>query len=378
MTYPAKPVLIGKVVRCKECKNAFSLQADGVAIKSLAEVTVPTPEAPPPTQVSTSPPRPGTDRNPRVKNEQLEAARQKMAAELSAVAAKAANSEVAKREERRSERLVKVGGTGKAADDAKRSKRTAVLTGEGDRLHREGLYWGFGALIVVGVVALTVMAFSIRGPTRAALEAYCAAVPSDRRGCPEMGQTIQARAWMLTSPSQPSGPLIATGLSDATLGTSRSMDVGGLAKSLAELKGLRLVADLGWWVEPANQARLAAVFAGRPVGERGRLAAMSRIPAIEHAAWLKRLDLPPEDQAVLVDLLAGKPSPEGIDFAKRMLDGGDVPDRLHLRSFSGKRGEMRLDVGSTTYLFKVMPYHGTLARFEGVGWSTNWRVLELR
>ena len=43
-TYPFKPALIDKAVRCTTCKNAFRLGADGIA----AKVNAPAPAAPKP------------------------------------------------------------------------------------------------------------------------------------------------------------------------------------------------------------------------------------------------------------------------------------------------------------------------------------------
>lgn len=399
MTYPAKPVLIGKVVRCKGCRNAFILQADGIATKAAPEAPQPAPAPVPsptrpsapvepvpviqpatpppaaPTPAPASPSRPITERNPRKKSEQLEAARVKMAADLAAVAAKAAESEVAKREERRSERLTKTGATG---EGGKLAQHTVVLTGEGDRLHHESLRWALGALVVVGVLALIVVAFSLRSSARAALDAYTAAVPSSQNRYPDMGAAVRARAWVIASPSQPSGPQIASALPDAIFGSEWSLDLGPLATRLAELKGLRFAADLNWWVAPADRARLAAAFAGQPAAERLRIALTNHIPAVDHAAWLKKLELSTEERVVLMQLIAGQAPPGGVDFPKRMLDDGDLPERVHLRGFSGRRGEMRIDVGPPAYLYKVTPYRGTLMRFTGVGWPTGWRVLDLQ
>lgn len=419
MTYPAKPVLVGKNVRCKGCRNAFTLQADGIATKNAPEapppapvpvprpvpapvpvprpapITIPTPR-PLPVQATAEDPeadalqvsipvpapdprsRPTSERNQRQKSGFLEAARAKMAADLAEVATKAANSEVAKREERRSERLTKAGASGKASEDAKRSKHTAILTGEGERKQRELRQWVIGTLVAIAVMTLIVLLFSMRSATRAALEAYAAAVPQASNRYPELGISIQSRAWLVGGPGLGAGPLMANDLSDARFDTERIIEVAPAATWLAELKGLRFAEDLGWWVAPADRSKFAAAVADRPAKEWRRLLASNKIRAVEHAAWLKSCSLPEDASRVLVELVAGRPSPNGIDFAKRMLDAGELPERIRLRPFSGKRGEMRVDVGPPRYAFKFMAYSGILARFEGAGWSTGWRVLKLQ
>jgi hypothetical protein len=59
-TYPRKPVLVGRAVRCTTCKNAFSLREDGIADKiempaPAAPVAPPAPPAPAP-QPAAAPP----------------------------------------------------------------------------------------------------------------------------------------------------------------------------------------------------------------------------------------------------------------------------------------------------------------------------------
>lgn len=461
MTYPAKPVLVGKTVRCKGCRNAFVLQADGIATRLAAEPApaapaaarpqpaaakpgadelvfpdapataavkprpaspapprpaadeivfpsadrptpiaasrpahAPTgqavesidldapnasvPETPKPGQSARVPsPRPSTERSQRRKSEQLDAARVKMAAELAAVAAKAADTEVAKREERKSERLAKAGATGKAVDDAKRRQRSAVLTGEGERVHRENLLWSVGSLAAVGVLALLIVVLNLRSAGRAALDAYCEIVPSESNRYPLMGTVMMSRAWLVSSPSAPNGPLIASDLGDASFGVERTIELGRMASALTDLKGLRHYPELGMWVAPADRDRLAAVLAGRSAADRVKAAAAARIHAVDHAAMAKKLDMPEDERRILIDLIAGKPSPSGEDFAKRMLDAGDVPDRIRLRPFQGRKGDIRIDAGHPPYIPKTMPYQGTLMRIDAPGWQAGWRVLEL-
>jgi hypothetical protein len=106
--------------------------------------------------------------------------------------------------------------------------------------------------------------------------------------------------------------------------------------------------------------------------------AAARIRHVVHQSWLAKLNLPEEDARIVVDLLAGTPPRDGEDFASRMLDKGDVPERLRLRPFAGGSGELRLDPGRPPYRAIKGPYSGLLLRFDGPAWPSVWRVLYLR
>ncbi len=56
-TYPRKPVLVGRTVRCTTCKNAFRLREDGIADKVEAG-PVAAPSEPPPPPAAAPPPAP--------------------------------------------------------------------------------------------------------------------------------------------------------------------------------------------------------------------------------------------------------------------------------------------------------------------------------
>lgn len=460
MSYPAKPVLIGKTVRCKGCRNAFILQEDGVARKHVdpgqpapaapaqppASAAVPAPVRPappasapapaaiaprPPTQPAVVPPRPAPakpappvaedeviefgdppkpassptpppapaadavetrmpppDRGSapkserlakarKGKTEQMEAARAKIAADLAAVAAKAANSETAKREERKSERIPKVGSgaAAKPGSDGKQRTRKIVLTDEGMRLHRERLMWVVGSVVAVGVIVLLMMVFSFRSGIRAELDAYTAPVADTRFMA--YGSAVRARAWLAATPSQPGGTAIALDLSDAEFTAQRTIDMAPLKDALAQLKGLRPLPGTGMWVAPADATKAATAIAAAPGESPVKALARTRIRAVELSAWAAKLGLDDEDRAVVLDLVAGTPSKDGIDIPRRILDDGEVPEKLLVRAFSGRKGDLRLDLGPPPYKAFSGPYRGLMLRIEGVGWPASWKVLEL-
>jgi len=445
MSYPAKPVLVGKPVRCKGCKSAFVLQADGVATKvedaipglntvskTATAFTLPAAEPPPvvvrPAPVAPPPPaaaapapppvpvvvpkpvpprappppveddvldldapaapaptpktpesvRPPSQRLSRKseKTERLAEARAQMSAQLAEVAAKAANSEAAKREERKSERLTKSAVASSAKPQVTQS--TAVLSGHGERTHREYTLWwvGLGVAALVGLLLLVVA--NLRSEVRAAIDVYAAPVASSENRYPALGEVVRSRAWLQSAPSMLLGPEIATDLADVSFSSERSIQLASLSANFAELKGLRLDPELGLWIAPGDSEKARTAIAERTGAEAARALASARVRAVNHQAWLAKLNLPEEDAKIVVDLLAGTCPRGGEDFAKRLLDAGEVPERLRLRPFAGGSGELRLDPGRPPYRAMKGPYEGLLLRVDGPGWPSSWRVLYLR
>lgn len=469
MSYPGRPVLVGKAVRCKGCRNGFVLQADGVATKiqeppptqatvsqvSAAAVPPPavippkppapqpvaprpsppaqpskppasaaapdddvldlTPEppkpkpkpapVPPPTPRPAAPaleveevvvlspkppaeviqtPRPApaappkSERVPKRKTEHLEAARAQMAAQLADIQQKAAESEVAKREERKSERIAKGGGTATASSgDAKRSSRHAILTGEGERHHREMRLWWVWLGVAAAVVLLLMFVFNLSSSTRETLQRYAAPVEAEQNRYPLLGDVLRARAWLATAKSMRSGPLLATDLSDASFGAERAIAFEPLATAITELKGLRLDDDLGLWLAPADLDKARALAAGRTGAEAAKSLVAARMRHAVHSQVVQKLALSDEDAVIVFDLLTGTAPRDGEPITKRILDLGELPDRVVVRPFRGRRGSMLVDIGRPPYKPVQGAYSGVILRFEGGRWPIGWRVLHL-
>lgn len=400
MSYPLKPVLIGKPVRCKGCRNAFVLQPEGIARKvedpppaapaPAPAALAPTPppvvasidldekEKTPPPAAPAAPAKPTSERLARRKSEHLEAARAQMAAQLAQVATKAAESEGAKREERKSQRLAKAGpATGKPAGSGPAASRRIVLTGEGERQFAETMRWWIGLVVAVAVVLLLVVVLNLRSTVRRTLDDYAAPVPAERNRYPLLAETVRTRAWLAAAPSMPHGLPVAIDLDDADFAPERVIDTVPLREPLAVLKGLRFVADLGVWLAPADLAAARQAVGKRPAEEIPAALTEAGLRHRPHRAVFDALPGSDEDRAVLADLLAGTPSSGGEDFAKRLLDEGKWPDRLVLRPFAGRAGELLIDQGKPPYKRFSGSYGGTLLRVEGGDWPAGWRVLRL-
>lgn len=475
MSYPARPVLVGKAVRCKGCRNGFVLQADGVATKIQEPpptqpaavppppaVLPPKPPAPQPVAAKPSPPAqaprpsaapspdddvldlspeppkakpsapaprpsvpapaprppapaprppapapdveevvvlspkppvedvvvqtpkplpaapPKSERVAKRKTEHLEAARAQMAAQLADIQQKAAESEVAKREERKSERIAKSGGSATASSgDAKRSSRHAILTGEGERRHREMRLWWVWLGAAAAVVLLLMFVFNLSSSTRETLQRYAAPVEAEQNRYPLLGDVLRARAWLATAKSMRSGPLLATDLSDASFGAERAIAFEPLAAVIAELKGLRLDDDLGLWLAPADLDKARALAAGRTGAEAAKPLVAARMRHAVHSQVVQKLALSDEDAVIVFDLLSGTAPRDGEPITKRILDLGELPDRVVVRPFRGRRGSMLVDIGRPPYKPVQGAYFGVILRFEGGRWPIGWRVLHL-
>ncbi len=338
----------------------------------------------PPEGIVVQTPKPATAAQPKServakrKTEHLEAARAQMAAQLADIQQKAAESEVAKREERKSERIAKSGGTATASSgDANRSARHAILTGEGERRHREMRLWWVWLGAAAAVVLLLVFVFNLSSSTREALQRYAAPVEAEQNRYPLLGDVLRARAWLATAKSMRSGPLLATDLSDASFGAERAIAFEPLAPMIAELKGLRLDDDLGLWLAPADLDKARILAAGRAGAEAAKLLVAARMRHAVHSQVVQKLGLSDEDAVIVFDLLTGTAPRDGEPITKRILDLGELPDRVVVRPFRGRRGSMLVDIGRPPYKPVQGAYYGAILRFEGGRWPIGWRVLHL-
>jgi len=316
---------------------------------------------------------PRSERVSKKKTEHLAAARAQMAAQLAEVAHQAANSESAKREERKSERIAK----GENPETARMAARNAVLTGQGERQHREHRQlW-----LIVGVVAvialLLAVVLNLRSAVRGAIDTYAGPVSFDQNRYPVLGDVVRARAWLVSASSMPSGPVLASNLADAELGSERIIELTPLQPVFAELKGLRLDAALGLWVAASDLEKVRGVAAGKTGEEASRLLTAARLRHVVHKTMMKKLSVSDDDAVIITDLLTGTPPRDGEPFAQRLLDQGELPTRLVIRPFRGRSGSLMIDIGRPPYRALQGAYEGRLMRIEGDRWPIGWRVLSL-
>ena len=385
-TYPIKPVLIGKVVRCTGCKNPFRLREDGIADIVNAE---PAP-APAPAPAPTRPPeppaapvseavKPSTARRTAADEakaqeikERMAEARKAMAADLAQAAGKALQSSTVKDEEtstRRqgSSRMRAVASAG--AEGGKRTLSPAILTGEGEREAANTRLW-----VILGVVAV-VLAIAIGwlltldGPRTTAIESFTATVPADQNTYGVRDVAISNRGW-LTAESGAVTPFIDLG----SIRWGRTVTVTPAAYSVAlgrlaqhvPLKGTTL------WVPAKELAKAEATLtAGSKETADKRLLA-ARVPFLAWSTIAKDLATSGCDEATcdaLHLLLSHVPAPNATDLGKALVAGSLTFD---LQVISGAHGMYLQDLGGS-YRTPSSPWEGLLLRTG----NSPWRFLRL-
>jgi hypothetical protein len=315
-SYPRKPVLVGRAVRCTTCKNAFRLREDGVADKvemdapAPAQPTpapavptpgpAPAPSAPAPSPkpeiagkpgapklastgwgldldveveepakaakaaaaapaVKSEPPPPAAVKSPLPKDgparksERMTAQQQEARRSMAATLASSMSEALKSEAVKREEQGVK----SKAKVEGRVGKiGPAVLTGQGveeAKSNRLLLVGSLGVLLVLGGLYWLVFTDS---PERAGLSAFTAEVAPARIRSGERVPTIQARAWLTGLPPAFVGVPPLIDLRDARFGSTRTINLTAAKELFASLKGLVPVEPGPVWVPPE---RLAAV-----------------------------------------------------------------------------------------------------------------------
>jgi hypothetical protein len=316
-TYPRKPVLVGRPVRCTTCKNAFKLREDGIADKiempdpaASAKPAV-APQAPAPVSAPVSAPRPTVvplaippaltkapppaastaDRfsldeeievvappvqapaapapppakfptpaggNPARKSERLTSqqldARRAMAATLANSMSAALKAESVKREAEGEEKKAKQTSGGKEGRVGKIGP--AVFTGQGVEEARDRRMWWLAALAVLLVGAgLGFLVFD-RSPQEEGLARFTAEVETYRIRKGERIAAIQERAWLTGIPPAQVGVPPVVIMSRPHFTAPRVVKLAGAKELFASLKGLTFVEQPPVWVPPD---RVAAV-----------------------------------------------------------------------------------------------------------------------
>ncbi len=430
-TYPRKPVLVGRAVRCTTCKNAFCLREDGIA-DPVGEVA-PAPEqteepqqsappanTPPPAvekpaapakpqlntgwgldlSVDVSEPQQQSDpaeespaenkaatrkssatlpsssrRSERLTAQQADA-RRAMAATLSTSMTEALKSESVKREE--TNRLKKAkqgeGQVGKIGP--------AVLTGQGveEAKNARNFILGFIGFILI-CVGLWWLIFTT-SPEQAALDAFTAEIPTERIRAGQRIQAIQERAWLVGIPPAQVGVPPVIDFNDARIGSARTIKLAPAAPVFASLKNLVPVEPGPIWV-PADRVDSLNQYRreDQTVKEFIALVLKREKKAISHQSILddlKKTTGMDSDDAELIDLfIRGYTTSDGKnDIIERWMNG-DVPKACQVIRFTGNNGLMLLSRGQS---FKTndVTYEGYMLRFDGENWPMEWKILTLK
>lgn len=434
-TYPRKPVLVGRAVRCTTCKNAFSLREDGIAdkIEMPAPAAAPAPAAPPkpepvvqqtappirqaPPPQAAPPPKPAprpampaaqdlvletgaqpilpdtpsgaptkqsgplpaaraSQRSDRLTTQQQEARRQ-MAATLAGSMSAALQAESVKRdadtESLKKKKAAKAeGGVGKIGP--------AILTGQGVEEARSNRRILLVTILVLAVVGSLGWLLFSNSPQQAAIAAFTAEVDPARIRKGERVLAIQERAWLVGLPPANVGVPPIISMPDARTGGQRGFKGTLLKEPLAKLKGLVLLPNPPLWVPADKLNDIQQDWSGDTKLPAFIARWIRRVPTlISHQDLLDQLGkagLGKEDAEIVDLLLRGRTDPGGDNAIAKRLLAGDLPERIEVAQFWGGRGLLLMPRG-TTFRTTDVKYRGQLLRFASPGWPEEWKVLTL-
>lgn len=402
-TYPVKPVLVGRAVRCTTCKNPFRLRPDGIADKVVDEAPPapaappqPAPAAPPartptpapsdtasaPASAAKPPPSIGTARSTRAASsaagaEQREAQRKALAANLASAATAALAAESVKEEtQSKTERKTKSGRVAKKnTSGGVGDIGPAVLTGHGDREHRNNLMWLLGVVGFVAAVTAIFFLFALKSPQRRALERFTDVVEGERSRYGERILAIQERAWL-------TGAAPITDLGSLRLGSIKALPTAPLRPLLTEtLKDLVFIPPYKLWGEAGKSGEIEKLWnTKRDDAFNVERLTSAKVRVVEHKVVLDQLQSAgwsADDAELFLALVTGHTNRAGDNWIAKKWFAGELPDRLEVCSFTGTNGNLLIDLGRS-YKPRTVDYQGVLLRFVGEGWSDEWKVLLLK
>lgn len=401
-TYPLRPVLIGKVVRCTACRNPFQLGPDGIA-KAVAvaappppagaspsasapaapandqlELNDPSSAARPATRAGHATPARGTASSVRLTAAQ-DAARRALSATLQESMAKALEAESVKQEEKKAtDRQVKT-----ARQEGKDPQISpAVLTGEGERAASEAR--SFWLVLVAVVLVVVALGWFLAKPTpeRRALDAWCAPVDQASNHGPQRVKAIRARAWLPEVPIDLLMPFVA--LESPKLSQVVTVPSDALHYALELTAGLEPISELHVWCPPDQRAAVSTVVAG--------LAALVEKSPATFALKMKEKKLTVVTDREVVAAIAKGVSDESVHpwlFALLSSRSGTAagplalklrsspPKEFRFRAFQGEKGLLLMEGAGLGNQTRTMVYQGMLMQAVGKDWPEGWRMIGL-
>ena len=440
-SYPRKPVLVGRAVRCTTCKNAFRLREDGIADKidtaevapasapaaparSPAPITATVPKelresaapaapaarsAPPKPKLPTtgwgldldvdvdqpatsapaapaSPPTrspPAAIKSPGDGTATARKSERMTAQQMEARRAMAATLATSMTEALKSEAVKREvqGEKAKAKAEGQVGKiGPAVLTNQGveEAKNRRTLWLGLVGALIIGAGLYWLLFTS--SAQRATIETYTAEVDSSQVRTGKRIQAIQERAWLIGLPPADIGVPPMVDMRDARIGATRTITLSKVKDIIVSIKGLVAVEPGPVWV-PSD--RLAAVEDVRRPEQKvaAFIAAVLKKEkkAISHPALLETLvkNGLTEEDAHVVDL-----------FLRGQTDpsGGNAIKKRWLDGDLPDTLQITRFFGArgsllvprgATFKTQDVEYEGRMARFISPGWPTQWKVLTI-
>ena len=393
--YPLKPVLVGKIVRCTACKQAFRLRSDGTAEKldsgASSASSRSAPAVPAVTEPGTGSGSTAATANAASSRSGAKAltqgqieARQRMAESLrsavgdalkdeppaapasSSIPGKSTPELTAKPGAASGERPVSDRKTNanfpKLKDPKLAGKGPAVLTGEGEREAANARRWWLAFLLAIAVIGIVVYGVTRSGEQKTAIQSFTEVLPAKDNRYGARLVAIQARAWQ---------PQVAAfvDLPNPRLGSIRVIPGATLDQALAALTGLTWVPTAKRWTAPDKIEWLLNQLQEEPKELAARIdrAGIVVVSAeqIERALAAAALT---EPEIGLIQTLVTSP-------LGSKLRGGNAPT-IRWCSFNGRNGTLLFDPGQN-YKTRTVDYQGILAQFQGEGWTQEWRIATL-
>jgi hypothetical protein len=349
-TYPRKPVLVGRAVRCTTCKNAFCLREDGIAdavslgdppvaqpeaqtaapatpkpAEPTAPQPVPKPTANTPPPANNPPPKLSTgwgidlsvevedpapiaaENSPAVareteslakspsapppnstrKLERLTARQMDARREMAATLATSMGEALKSESVKREEKSAK----SKVSTEGKVGKiGPAVLTGQGVTEARESKKFILYSLVAIIVIAALWWLIFTNSPQQAALAAFTIEVDTQRIRSGQRIQAIQERAWLVGLPPAQIGVPPVIDMHDARIGAARSISLAAGAPAFASIKDLVPVEPGPVWV-PADRVAELEQYRSEDQKEKDFIATVLKREkvAVSHPALLQKI-----------------------------------------------------------------------------------------
>lgn len=429
-SYPVKPVLVGRPVRCTTCRNVFQLREDGVADRVdppeaaperspyappepttdpvSTTPTPPPPPPPPPPEPTTQPATDSITASPATADEERadrdrrdtgstrrkhssrltvkqEEMRRNMAASLKDAAERALATEQVRRDEEQASReqkkaALKEGGVGQI--------KPAVLTGEGEVEARTNRAWAIGCFSLLLLVLVAWLATGGTSPEQAALASFVEPAPESDDWGRNREEVIRRRAWLYTE-----GTPYIINMDDAELEAPVTIDLSRQSGGLAELLGGQVLLQQGrarFWIAATQVEAAQAVFVKSGTDADavalGKALAKAEISCLLHDEAMQKMSEiigDPQAAGVLRLLLEGRTSADGANWIRTRFCLGDplrgdgqalVPQHIELLPFhgtGGKRAQRPLDSTSRQYqIHDQQQYRGRLLRFADPNWAS--------
>lgn len=424
-TYPVKPVLVGRPVRCTKCRQVFKLREEGYADKVGGEAPAPPPQpaaaAPAGSSAARaeataakaqaqaqarakakakaqakdrsaaaaatapSPPQdePGTAAEKRKQQtkrilQKKDELRRSMAATLSDAASKALGSAAAEREEAAEQRPKKKRGTAshrRAESGGVGDIGPAVLVGSGRQEAINNRLWLAGFLAFVALIGGCVYLFSGESPRRAALIALVEP-PLDEQGQitqewkpPRRIPFIQSTRPWLADPAMP----VILDIEEARISGVRTLALTGLGDVVEKLKGRVFIGELGLWAPADRVGEIQARRQQQPSHGTidGFVMQLERdgfdvMTSEEVRSAMIDAGMSEEAAAIATMLLERQTDFMGGNWIRDRIFAGELPTALEVSPFFGTGRQLQRKLNSYTSEENV-PYRGRLLRF--VGWE---------